>query len=372
MPSRGHLIRIACMLTWILLVSAGSFPVAAAHPILAEVSALIDEGWYDDAHDLLESSAAGLPKDAEFNALRGKLYFLLGDLKEAEKYSERAVKETPDNAEFQHWYGHIMGRRAQEGSKIKALGRAKKCKRAYERAAELAPANPAMQRSLMEYLLHAPGFVGGDREQARAIAEHLMELNPIDGHLALATIAEADDEDRAAVEGHVRRASAADPTDPTPHFRLAGLLLRQGEEARAESICVALAAVDSLTARARHQLAQAYLTAERFSDARVECETILARDSTDLSALYQIGRIEILAQGDLARAEECFRTYLESRLKGWWPSRAGAHWRLAMVYDMQGDKARALTEVERSLELDPKFGEARKLHEQLDDGLDDF
>ena len=42
------------------------------------------------------------------------------------------------------------------------------------------------------------------------------------------------------------------------------------------------------------------------------------------------------------------------------PDAAAAHWRLGMVKEKGGDKARARTEYQKALELRPDFEEAKK------------
>ena len=98
-----------------------------------------------------------------------------------------------------------------------------------------------------------------------------------------------------------------------------------------------------------------YQRQQAYEKAAAAFEKVLAVDSADVTALYQIGRTLVLSESDLQRAEECFKRYLaESRYKGWWPDRAAAHWRLSMVYDLKGRTDMAIAELEKALELDPK------------------
>jgi Tfp pilus assembly protein PilF len=63
---------------------------------------------------------------------------------------------------------------------------------------------------------------------------------------------------------------------------------------------------------------------------------------------------------NLDRAEGALRKYLQQPPKPNQPSWAGAHYRLGMIHEHRGDRARARAEFEAAVRLDPKQEDARK------------
>jgi hypothetical protein len=81
--------------------------------------------------------------------------------------------------------------------------------------------------------------------------------------------------------------------------------------------------------------------------------------------LYQVGRSYVLAKDSLDKAERCFKQYLQTTPKGNSPPLSGAHWRLGMIYDLQGKKELALAELNQAVSMDPKNKEYKKTLEEV-------
>jgi tetratricopeptide (TPR) repeat protein len=188
------------------------------------------------------------------------------------------------------------------------------------------PANVRARYEYLEALLAGPDSAGRDLDEASRQAEILVRQDPLTGASARARVWEArQDPDRAL--GAIKEAAAL---EGMPSFRVSynfGLVAMQ---------------------RRHLDLAEA-----QFRD-------MLRANPADGGALYQLGRTLLLARRNLDEAGQCFRRYLRS-----WPARgdptwAGAHWRLGMVYDLQGRREEAIREFKRSLRLNPDDPQVKK------------
>jgi len=128
----------------------------------------------------------------------------------------------------------------------------------------------------------------------------------------------------------------------------------RGDSARATAELRRTAALD--TSGPQAMAFQAVLRIQEMSghrEAAEVCRAILARSPGHVAALYQLGKADLLAREDLAEAAECFRRYLAAEPGPGEPTRAGAHWRLGMVYELQGRREEAMAEFRESLDLEP-------------------
>jgi len=79
----------------------------------------------------------------------------------------------------------------------------------------------------------------------------------------------------------------------------------------------------------------------------------------DLGPHYQAGKVLLNSGKDLPRAERYFRKYLTIEPEGGDPPIAAAHWRLGLVLEKEGKKAKAIAEMEEAIRLDANFKEAK-------------
>ena len=251
---------------------------------LADIAALIDDGWVDSAQSRLETLADQNPDDAEvWYRLAWARYYRL-DFDEAEKHIDRALKLDPDNVDYILLQGHTVGGRAQRGSKLKALGRAKKCKKCYERVLELDPDNVEGHLSLIQYNLQAPGMAGGDQDRARALAGELTAIDPVEGHLMKGLIlARADEDVEGALQAY-RAAFTASLGDPEKRRRaaafLVGTLYREERYDDIESIMEKGLEIPDREVESRTALARLHTHKKDWDAARAQWRILADRDST--------------------------------------------------------------------------------------------
>ncbi len=351
----------------IFLTIALCFLALTSHAVtLDSARVLLDNGWVNKAMDILKPIVESDEDNAEALYLLGRSYLVLDDHDQAEKYLKRAKELDTTRYEYFLSYGNAIGLKAARGSKLKAPFRARSCRDAYERACALAPDSIGPRIALVEFHTQAPGVAGGDKDKARAQLDTIFMIDSAAGYMLRAGLLEFQEQDTAKAELEYLRAVQVDTTRRESLYRLAGYYQRHEFHDKAEPVYQRILRLDSSEVAARMQLGFIYQAQSRFGEAFEQFGTVLTMDSTELGALYQIGRTAVLSGTELPMGEKAFHRYLQAELKPAWPGRASAHWRLAMLYDLQGRTDDAVQEVDRALELNPRHPEGLELKAQLE------
>jgi len=287
---------------------------------LEEGKRLFDETKYEEAKEVLLKVVKQDPENPEANFLLCKVFLILDDHDNSIKYGKKAVRLDDSQSDYHLWLGQAHGAQAQKGSKLKAIFRAKRAKKEFEKAVELDSTNLQARLALMEYLITAPGIAGGDKKKAKEQAEIVEKMDSLYGAYARGVYWQVEkDFDKAEI--YLKKAAELDTTwNHSFTYRLGFFL--QGQEKY-------------------HQAAEVF-------------EKLYNEHPDEPGALYQIGRAYVLAEDSLDKAERCFKQYLQIEPKRGHPDWAAAHWRLGMVYDLQGKTDLAIAELEEALRLDPK------------------
>ena len=173
--------------------------------------------------------------DGAANFLLGRDSFMLGDFKKATEYLQKAVAETPANAEYQDWLGRAWGKRAETSNPILAPGFASKARQAFEKSVALDPKNSDALSDLFDYYLDAPGFLGGGYDKAADIAKKIAVVDPSEGYFEEAKLAQKRKEFDTA-ETHLRQAVAATPHKIGGLLELAKFLAKQGRTGESDAV----------------------------------------------------------------------------------------------------------------------------------------
>lgn len=338
--------------------------------------ALTDEGWWDEAEALLLELLDSDESNPEIHNNLAEIYMnrlMRGedvDWGEMEGHAKKAVELDGTSASYYLTLGNVLGLEARHGSKLRAMGRAKNGRKAIEKVLELEPDNLDARDWLFQYYFQAPGFAGGDKGKARDQAREIARVDSVEGFLYWAFIYEFDEEDFEAAEAEFLKAFAADPRVAEPYFSYAYFLSRRGEHDKAQATAAELLGRewidDETRARVHVNLGYMHQGNGEWDSAIAEFSEVLEVDPTDMQAVYQMGRTYIFAETNLDEAERLFKLYLDQvRLKGYWPSKADAHYRLANVYFLKGEKGMAKEEVEEALKLDPDHDGAKDLKRDI-------
>lgn len=228
-------------------------------------------------------------QSAKAGILAGKDQFMLGEYKKAAEAFERALALDPSSAECALWLGRSYGRRAETASPFTAPKYAAKARAYFEKAVALDPHNADALSDLFDYYLQAPGFMGGGYDKAERIARELAAVDPAQGHVAEAKLAERRKEFDSA-EDQLRRAIQEAPRQVGRLLDLARYLAKHGQVAQ--------------------------------SDAAFDKAARLAPDSPQVA--FARAEVYIQQRRNLDKARALLNRYLESQLTPDDPSRAQA------------------------------------------------
>lgn len=188
---------------WSLVAVA---PLVAGQSTPAE--RLIAEGHWKRARAIVEARYAEAPNDPLANFLLSQIRNAFGDRDSPPKLAEKAVALDPSVAKYHRQMAEVIGVMAQQANMFHQFLLARRFKREIDAALALDPSDLQALRDLLEYYLLAPGIAGGDQEKARSTAARIAAIDPGEGFLAEARLAEFRKE-TGRVEGLLKKAAEA-------------------------------------------------------------------------------------------------------------------------------------------------------------------
>ena len=105
-------------------------------------------------------------------------------------YYNKLKQLKPTEANYHYKYGGVMGMKAKESNKFKALGMITEIKSSFEKAISLNPKHIEARAALVELYLQLPGIVGGSEKKALLYANEIAQISVVDGYLSKGHIAE--------------------------------------------------------------------------------------------------------------------------------------------------------------------------------------
>jgi len=234
---------------------------------------------------------AASPAEAEAYALLGEVQVAKGDADAAVRAWEKAAELAPASSDYQQQLGDTCGFAAQKAGMLGMIGLAKKCRRAYEKAVALDPKNVSARQSLLDYYQMAPGLMGGGMDKAY--------------------------EQAAAISG-----------------------------------------LDA--ARGRRAYAMLHAADRKYDAAFAELDEVVKAAPDDYAALYQIGKLAALSGQFLDRGLASLRHCLElsQPAAADTPNHAAAHWRIGNILEKKNDAAGARAAYQAALKLDATLTQA--------------
>lgn len=234
--------------------------------------------------------------------------------------ADKAVTSLPSHAEAWHLAAGAYGRMAQAASIFSKLSWAKKCLAAYQKAVELEPTRYVAHLDLMQFYLAAPSIAGGGRDKADAQAARIAGLDVSWGHMARAILARVD-KDYARYETEAKAAIAVNPSEM------------------------------------RHRIMYALdlSKVERWADAFAVLDAAQQAAPDDLRVVYQLGRLVAVSGQQLPRGLEALERVQAASIKPEDFSAGGLHWRRGQIHEKLGQKAEALSDYRRALQLEPSM-----------------
>ena len=157
---------------------------------------------YSSARPLFTTYLKTYPDDLDTLEYLGDIAGYDKDWDTAADYYLRLVVLQPKVANYHYKYGGVLGMKALEINKLRALGLIGDIKKSFITAAELDPSHVEVRWALVELYIQLPSIIGGSVDKASSYAEELSKISPVDGYLAKGYIAEYNDRPLDAEENY--------------------------------------------------------------------------------------------------------------------------------------------------------------------------
>jgi len=170
----GRIVLVVLVTFLTSSLAFGSFADADAAREAVLAGGEMSQADLKSAHALLESAVDRSPKDVDtlhaFVVACQRVNDWENGLPAARKLEEMA----PDVADHQYLLGNALFETIDEVSFFNKGARASAGRKAYQRAVELEPKHVGARSGLFYFYMEAPGFAGGSKKKAKAIAEEMV------------------------------------------------------------------------------------------------------------------------------------------------------------------------------------------------------
>ncbi len=343
MPRTKALV-LAAFLLWPLLAGSSPARAAAPDPIDEQAEAQIKEGHWKRARDLLAPQVKAHPQDA-------RACYLLAEVKMAFQFydgalplAQHAVELDGRNSDYHLKLGQIYGELAERASYFSAVPLTIKFRKEVELAIQLDPRNLDALDTMMLFKYQAPYVLGGDYGEARALANKITALNPSEGYLSHAELAELE-KNFAQMGAFYLKAVQANPRNYEALTALAKFYSQSPYTKYDEAVKYAQSALQLAPQRIGGYwiLARVFALQQRWGD----LEQILAASAINIPddprPLYEAAQALLETGKDLPRAEGYAEKYLAQDQEGEEPKAGDTHLLLGLLFEKEGrtDAARA-------------------------------
>lgn len=334
-----------------------SLPAAGVDD-LAALDSLAREGHWKRVRQIVQQHPG---KDAASLYWQARVKRAFGELEAAESLAKQAIATDSTKAAYHQALAAInLDQLGARPGIIRIMHLAHDIKSELETAISLEPRNTDAKRQLMTYLWHAPSIGGGDRKKAQELAADIGKIDAVLGYLAQAELAElAGGAEMPKAEALLGKALQAAPEDYKVRCALADFYLsgKQFGQAEGES----RAAIGLSPHRERAYTTLANIQAQQNKGEALDEVVAKAEEAVpeDWNPEYQAAKTLVLAGTDLDRAERYLRHYLTQEPEGEKGTLGSAHWRLGLIFEKRGNKAKAVEELQTAIRLDPTLSDAR-------------
>ncbi|HEX9306057.1 MAG TPA: tetratricopeptide repeat protein [Anaeromyxobacter sp.] len=288
------------------------------------------------------------PRNVEGHLAQGTLLWRVRDLAASEKELQAAVDLQPRNAVALLRLGAVKLERGEDVD-----GAVTRLTAATNEDPRLAEARQWLGRALLKK---------GETPSAIAMLRKAVELDPRnpEHHVHLGAALERSGGLAEAVEEY-RAAAAADPRSADAHERLGLLFASNGRfEDAAAAFEKAIAAAPKVS---RHRVALADCKAKlgRYDDAVRTYREVMKLDPAAVQVLYKVGRAVHESVGAKAALPWYERAAKEEK------DNPMPHYYLGYMYKERAQKARAVAEFRRFLQLKPEADEKKDIEAEIED-----
>ncbi|WP_091203680.1 tetratricopeptide repeat protein [Flavobacterium xueshanense] len=145
---------------------------------------------FDQAQLVFESILKTNPSDLKTIEYLGDIAGHRKSWDKAIGYYKKLKQLKPSEADYHFKYGGVLGMKAKDSNKFKALGMIDEVKASFEKAINLNPKHIESRWALIELYIQLPGIVGGSESKAIKYSNELLQLSPVDGYLSRGHIEE--------------------------------------------------------------------------------------------------------------------------------------------------------------------------------------
>ena len=359
---------LAVIILWPLSAGQDLAHGSSADSQGADAEALIQSGHWKRAHAILEPQIKAHPQDPRSCYLLAEVRMSFQDFDGALPLAQYAVDLDGKNSDYHLKLGQVYGEMAARASFFAAGSLAIKFRKEVEVAIQLDSRNLDALDSMMQFKFQAPGLMGGSKDEARALAEKITLLNPSEGYLAHAKLAELE-RNPAQVEAFLLQAVQANPKNYGAHAAVAKFYTQSPHSKYAEAAKHAQSALqlDPDQIGAHWILARVFALQERWGDLDQTLAAAERNVPDDLRPYYEAAHALLDAGKEFPRAEGYAKKYLSQEPEGEEPDNAAGHRLLGLLFEKEGRKAEARGEIQTALQLRPNFKAAKEDLKRLGD-----
>ncbi len=327
----------------------------------AEAEALIRAGHWKRARGILEPRVKANPDDPQTCYLLAEVRMAFKDLDAALPLARHAVDIDGRNSNYHLELGRVYGEMADRASFISAGSLAVKFRKEVEVAISLDPKNLDALDAMMQFKYQAPGIMGGSKDEANALAEKITALNPSEGYLAHAELAELA-KDPAQMESFYLKAVHANAGSYDAQTSLAKFYSQPAHPKYEEATKHAQIALrlDPKRVEAYWILARVFSLQQKWADLEQTLSSAEKAVPDDLRPLYEAAEGLLESGQDFHRVEGYARQYLSQEPEGEEPDGADGHRLLGLVLEKEGRSPDARMEIQTALRLRPSFKAAKE------------
>jgi len=151
---------------------------------------LYKEGKHEQAQIIFENIIKENPSNLKVIEYLGDIAGHNKSWDKALGYYKKLKQLKPYEANYYYKYGGVLGMKAKESNKFKALAMIGEVKQSFEKAIELNPKHIEARWGLVIFYINLPGILGGSETKAIKYSNELLKLSPVDGYLSRGQIDE--------------------------------------------------------------------------------------------------------------------------------------------------------------------------------------
>lgn len=278
----------------------------------------LEQEQYASAQQQLELLMKKEPDNKEVQLLLGQSHCQQTHFDQAIKVLKPLRSAMKERADLYYWLGEsYKGKLLATENFLEKGVLSSKVKEYLEKAIDLDPKHTAARESIAYFYFSAPRIAGGSKNKAFGQVKEIQTLDRRRGLI------------------------------------LAGNLHRQNKDYPAAiEVYQSLRDLEPNEANWHLLLGSSYQLNEDYEQAFLAFEKTIALDSSKVAAHYQFARTGVLSKQRIDESIAYMQKFLALNVPKSYP-RSSAFWRLGMLYEIKGNKNKALDAYERGLELDP-------------------